>query len=88
MTLVGVDLVIGASWGVAIAGIVLGAGALVVFRTPLVALRVMLELFTAAGLLRLGVDLSWPALAAVAALIGVRRILTRSLTADLAPIRS
>jgi hypothetical protein len=73
------------SWAVAAAGIVLGLGGLVVFRQPLVALRSMLELFTAAGLLRLSVDLSWEAVAGVAAVIAVRQLVTRSLVADLTP---
>lgn len=72
------------SWVMAAVGIVLGIAGLVVFRQPLVALRVMLELFTAAGLLRLSVDLSWEALAGVAVVIGVRQLVTRSLAADLA----
>ena len=72
------------SWVIAAVGIVVGIAGLVVFRQPLVALRVMLELFTAAGLLRLSVDLSWEAIAGVAVLIAVRRLVTRSLAADLA----
>jgi hypothetical protein len=71
-----------ASWAIAAAGIVLGLAGLVVFRQPLVAMRVMLELFTAAGLLRLSVDLSWEAVAGVAAVIAVRQLVTRSLAAD------
>jgi hypothetical protein len=76
-------LVIGAAWCLAIAGIMLGAASLLVFRRPLVALPVMLELFTAAGLLRLSVDLSWAGVAGIAALIALRRVITRSLSADL-----
>lgn len=76
------SFVVGASWCIAIAGIVLAAGMLALFRQPLPAMRVMLELFTAAGLLRLSVDASWEAIAAIAALIAVRQVLTRSLTAD------
>jgi hypothetical protein len=72
-----------ASWLIAAAGIVLALGGLIVFRRPLVALRVMLELFTAAGLLRLSVDLSWEAVAGVAVVIAVRQLVTRSLAADL-----
>jgi hypothetical protein len=71
------------SWLIAAAGIALGIAGLVVFRQPLVALRVMLELFTAAGLLRLSVDLSWEAVAGVAVVISVRQLVTRSLAADL-----
>jgi hypothetical protein len=72
------------SWVIAAAGIVLGIAGLVVFRRSLVALRVMLELFTAAGLLRLSVDLAWEAVAGVAMVIAVRQLVTRSLAADLA----
>jgi hypothetical protein len=74
--------VVDASWWFAIAGIVLGIAALAVFRKPLPAMRVMLELFTASGLLRLSVDLSWEAVAGVAAVIAVRQLVTRSLAAD------
>ena len=74
---------LGASWCVAIAGIGIGLATLAVFRTPLLALRVCLELLTAAGLLRLSVDAAWTAIAGVAILIAVRRVVTRALTADL-----
>jgi hypothetical protein len=67
----------------AIAGLCLGLAALVTFGKPLPALRVMLELLTAAGLLRLSAELSWATIAATAALIVVRRAITRSLFADL-----
>ena len=76
-----------ASWCLAIAGIAIGVAALLVFRRPLPALRVMIELFTAAGLLRLSVDLSWTAILGVVTLIAVRRVVTRSLTADLSAAR-
>ena len=75
--------VVSVSWCLAIAGIAIGVSALLVFRRPLTALRVMIELFTAAGLLRLSVDLSWAAILGVVTLIAVRRVVTRSLTADL-----
>jgi hypothetical protein len=78
-----VSFVIGASWCAAIAGIVLGVATVVVFRTPLPALRVTLELLTAAGLLRLSVDATWTAIAATAVVIALRRTVTRSLVADL-----
>ncbi len=80
--------VITASWCLALAGIVIGGAALMVFRRPLVALRVAVEFFTAAGLLRLSVDLSWSAIVAIAALIAVRRVVTRSLTVDLEAVAS
>lgn len=77
------NIILAASWCVGIAGIVLGLAALAVFGKPLPALRVMLELLTAAGLLRLSVDASWAAIAAAAALIALRKTLTHSLIADL-----
>ena len=77
------NLVISAAWGLAAAGIVLGAGSVIVFRRPLVALRMMLEFFTAAGLLRLSADVSWETIAAAGALIAVRQVVTRTLAADL-----
>lgn len=76
------NLVDGASWCFAIAGILVGIAALAVFRQPLVALRVMLDLFVAASLLRLSVDLSWAAVAGTVVVIAVRQVLTRSLASD------
>ncbi|KWX69056.1 hypothetical protein [Mycobacterium sp. NAZ190054] len=76
------NAVLDASWCLAIAGIVLGPAALIVFRRPLLALRVTLDLLTAAGLLRLSVDSSWAAIAVAAALIVLRRTITRTLVAD------
>jgi hypothetical protein len=78
-----VNVSVGASWCLAIAGILLGVGAVVVFRQPLTALRVTLDFFLAAGLLRLSVDVSWETIAATVTVIAVRRLITRSLTADL-----
>lgn len=75
--------IITASWCLALAGILLGFGALAVFGRPLVALRAMVDLFVAAGLLRLSADLSWAAIASTVAVIAVRLILTRSLTSDI-----
>ena len=80
-------LVLAASWCFAIAGIVLGIAALATFGKPLPALRVTLELLTAAGLLRLSVDSTWAAIAATAALIVLRKTITRSLIADLTTAR-
>lgn len=76
------NAVLGASWFFGIAGITLGVAALFVFRNPLLALRVMLELLTAAGLLRLSVDSTWAAIAATAVIIVLRKTVTRSLIAD------
>jgi hypothetical protein len=78
------QLIEAASWCFGVAAIVLGVAALAVFRQPLPALRVTLELFIAAGLLRLSVDNSWAAIASAALVIAIRRLLTRSLTADFA----
>lgn len=75
-------LVLGAAWCAAVAGIVLGLATMIVFRAPLPAMRVTLELLTAAGLLRLSVDSSWAAIAVAAALILLRRMITRVLVAD------
>lgn len=77
------SVVLGASWCFAIAAIVLGLATLVTFGKPLPALQVMLELLTAAGLLRLSVDSAWSAIAATAVLIVLRKTITRSLIADL-----
>ena len=75
-------MVAGASWAFGVAGILLGVAALAVFRQPLLALRVMLDLFLAAGLLRLGVDLSWATIAGTVTVIAVRRLITRDLNMD------
>lgn len=81
------NLVVGASWCVALAGILIGITALATFRQPLLALRVTVDLFIAAGLLRLSVDLSWAAIAGTVAVIAVRQLLTRSLASDLVGAR-
>lgn len=78
------SVVVGASWCFALAGVLIGIAALATFRRPLLALRVMLDLFVAAGLLRLSVDLSWETIAGTVAVIAVRQILTRSLASDFA----
>lgn len=70
------------SWLIAGAGIVLGAAALVTFRRPAVALHVLLDLLLAAGLLRLSVDLEWPVIAVTAAVVILRRVVSRSLLSD------
>jgi len=76
------NFVVSASWYVALAGILLGFAALAVFRQPLLALRVTMDLLVAAGLLRLSVDLSWAAIVGTVAVIAVRRLITRSLASD------
>ncbi len=65
---------------VAGAGIVLAALTLVLFRRPLLALHVLLDLLLAAGLLRLSVDASWQSIAVTAVVIAVRHVVTRGLT--------
>lgn len=77
------NLVVNASWYVALAGVLLGTATLAVIRQPLLALRVTMDLLVAAGLLRLSVDLSWAAIAGTVAVIAVRQLITRSLTSDL-----
>ncbi|MGD9620394.1 MAG: hypothetical protein AB7G47_07635 [Mycolicibacterium sp.] len=74
---------VNASWFVALAGILVGIATLAVFRQPLLALRVVMDLLVAAGLLRLSVEISWTAIAGTALLIAVRRLLTRGLASDL-----
>ncbi|UXA19973.1 hypothetical protein [Mycobacterium sp. SMC-4] len=81
------NVLVAASWGLAAAAIVIGFFALATFRQPLLALRVMLELFIAAGLLRLSVDASWTAITGTVVVIALRRVITRSLTVDLTPAR-
>ncbi len=76
------NFVVNASSYVALAGILLGFAALAVFRQPLLALRVTMDLFVTAGLLRLSVDLSWAAIVGTMAGIGVRQLITRSLALD------
>jgi hypothetical protein len=76
------NLVLEASWCFALAGILLGVAALAVFRRPLLALRVTMDLLVAAGLLRLSMDLSWTAIAGTAVVIAVRVLITRSLASD------
>ncbi|WP_137147838.1 hypothetical protein [Mycolicibacterium sp. CR10] len=80
------NVVVSASWCLALAGILVGTAALITFRHPLLALRVTLDLFVAAGLLRLSVDLSWETIAGTASVIAVRQILTRSLASDFATV--
>ncbi|GAB3349442.1 hypothetical protein [Modestobacter lapidis] len=62
---------------VAISAAALGAGALtlLVTRRPSLALAVLLDLLLAAGLLRLGSDPGWQAIAVAAALVGLRRVI-------------
>jgi hypothetical protein len=70
------------SWLIAGAGIALGAATLLVFRRPALALHVLLDLLLAAGLLRLSADAAWSVIAATAAVVVLRRVITRSLLSD------
>ncbi|MFC0006427.1 hypothetical protein [Micromonospora siamensis] len=66
---------------VAAAGLFSGLAVLVGTGSWRTALRVLLDLLTAAGLLRLGVDQSWTDLAGAAAIVGLRRVLWSVLAA-------
>lgn len=73
------DVVAGLSWVVAGAAIALATLTLVVFRRPVLALHLLLDLLLAAGLLRLSVDASWSAIAVTALIVVIRRVVTRGL---------
>lgn len=74
---------IAASWLVVATAIVLAGVTLAVFGRPVLAMHVLLDLFLAAGLLRLTVNASWTTIAVTAAVVVLRRVLTRGLaTAD------
>jgi hypothetical protein len=60
---------------VTVAALVAGLLALVATRRPAAALPVLLDLLTAAGLLRLVGEPSWPALATAAAILVLRRLI-------------
>ncbi|MFG3417429.1 hypothetical protein ACIBTZ_29220 [Micromonospora sp. NPDC049460] len=62
-----------------------GLAALVGTRSWRCALRVLLDLLTAAGLLRLAVDQGWAELAAAAAIVLLRRLLWAALTGAAPP---
>lgn len=72
---------IAVSWLVAVSAILLAGAALVVFGRPVLALHVLLDLFLAAGLLRLSADASWPTITATAGVVVLRRVVTRGLVA-------
>ena len=76
------------SWLIVAAGILLAAATLAMLHRPLSALHVLLDMFLAAGLLRLSADAAWPAIAATAAVVILRRIVTGAeLRADSARMR-
>jgi len=67
-----------------VAGLIAGGLALATVHSVRVAVRVALELWTAAALLRLAEATTWPALATAAAVIAVRQLAVHGLTsADL-----
>ncbi len=57
------------------AALVVGALTLAVTRRPALALSVLLDLFLAAGLLRLAGEPSWQTIAMAAAIVGLRRLI-------------
>ncbi len=61
------------------AGLVAGGLTLASVRNGRVALRVALELWTAASMLRLAGSTSWQALGAAAVVLAVRQLVTRNL---------
>jgi hypothetical protein len=61
--------------GVSSAAIVAGVLALVATRRPLLALKVLLDLLLAAGLLRLTGDPGWRTILTAAAIVAVRRLI-------------
>lgn len=64
-----------------VAGLVAGLVALLAVRDPRLALRIALDLWLAAGLLRLAQPPSWQSLLAAAAIVAIRQLVTRTLTA-------
>ncbi|MEV0329397.1 hypothetical protein AB0H63_23560 [Micromonospora echinospora] len=71
--------------GVTVLGAAASVCAVVVLLTSgswRAALRILLDLLTAAGLLRLGGAQGWAALAAVAAIVALRRLLWAALAAS------
>jgi hypothetical protein len=66
----------GAAAVVAVAALVAAMAVLVSSRQPALALRVLLDLLLAAGLLRLAAVDDWPGVLAAAAIVVVRRVVT------------
>jgi uncharacterized membrane protein len=60
-------------------GLIAGAVALVVVHDPRLALRLALDMWLAAGLLRLALPPSWQSLLAAAAIVAIRQLVTRTL---------
>ncbi len=80
-------LITSAALAVTAAGLVAAAVVLAATRRPAFALKVLLEFFLAAGLLRLTGSPDWPALLTAAAVILVRRLVGFGLRAG-APARA
>lgn len=70
-----------ASAALSAAGVLAGAVGAAATGRPRVALPLTLDLWTAAGLLRLTADRSWAALALAAGLVLIRRVVARTLLA-------
>ncbi len=66
---------------VSAAGVLAGGAAAVATASARAGIAVMLELWTAAGLLRLGGDAGWDAIGAAAMLVAVRKLVGRALQA-------
>jgi|GEM_PF-3965455 len=64
----------------AVGGVIAGALAMARGLGLRQAVPIFLDLFTAAGLIRLSQDSSWQTIACTGAIIGVRKILTKSLS--------
>lgn len=64
-----------------VAGFLAGLVALLAVRDARLALRIALDLWLAAGLLRLALPPSWQSLLAAAAIVAIRQLVTRTLTA-------
>lgn len=69
------------------AGLLAGAGALLATRDVRLALRVALDLWAAAGLLRLALPPSWGNLVAAAAIILIRQVVGLALGPSRPPLR-
>lgn len=67
------------SWLVAAVAIVVAGATLMVFGRPVLAMHVLLDLFLAAGLLRLSADASWATIAVTAGVVVLRQVATRAL---------
>ncbi len=69
-----------AAGALTVAGALAGVAGLASTRRLRVALPMTLDLWTAAGLLRLSADRAWSAIALAAGLVAIRRLVARTLT--------